>query len=86
MRAARVDANHGSIVKALRRVGCLVVDTSRVGHGFPDLVCSMRRRVFLIEVKTARGKRTEDQVYFEAQGWPVALVRTVDEALAVVNR
>jgi hypothetical protein len=37
-RAAKVDANHGEIVKALRSAGCGVLDLSAVGNGCPDLL------------------------------------------------
>lgn len=87
---ARVDGNHRAIVKALRRVGCNVLDLSRVGAGCPDLLVSCRRRghlpsLLLMEVKTARGRLTADQQNFEAQGWAVFVVRSVDEALKIVG-
>lgn len=92
MRAARTDANHAEVVKALRAIGCSVADTSRVGGGFPDLVCGYRGRNYLIEVKDGKkppsGRRlTDDQVKFVQQWrgyW--ACVQSVDEALEVVRR
>lgn len=87
---ARVDGNQGVIVQALRRAGCNVFDLSRVGDGCPDLLVSCGRRrglpdLILMEVKTAKGRLTSHQQEFEAQGWPVFIVRSVDEALAVVG-
>ena len=87
---ARVDANHGAIVAALRRVGCNVLDLSRVGAGCPDLLVSCRRRgglpdLLLMEVKTAKGKFSADQRKFEALGWPVFVARSVEEALKIVG-
>ncbi len=87
---AKVDANHHAIVVALRRVGCRVLDLSRVGQGCPDLLVSLPKprdlpTLVLIEVKTAKGRQTQDQVNFEAAGWPVFMVRSVDEALKVVG-
>lgn len=89
-RAARVDGNHKSIVEALRRVGCRVLDLSRVGAGCPDLLVSLPQRgrvpeLMLMEVKTARGKLNAAQRIFESEGWPVFVVRTVDEALRLVT-
>lgn len=88
-RAARTDANHSAIVGALRRVGCRVLDLSRVGAGCPDLLVSLPQRgrvpeLMLMEVKTARGKLNAAQRTFEAAGWPVFVVRDVDEALRLV--
>ena len=79
----RVDRNHAEIVSALRKCGWLVHDTSSQGHGFPDLVCAFHGNVRLIEIKFARGKLTSDQVKFHQSGWPVHIVRTLDDVLAL---
>lgn len=51
-RAARTDQNHADIVKALRRCGYLVHDTSSAGSGFPDLVVGTPwGSIVLVEVK-----------------------------------
>lgn len=99
-RAARTDATHAAIVKALRQVGCKVSDTSRIGGGFPDLV--VRRdcigvavighrlwydssRILLMEVKTPKGKLTPEQEAF-IKDWPeTVIVRSVEEALKAVG-
>ena len=91
-RAARVDSTHAAIVQALRKVGCQVKDTSRVGQGFPDLIVRARKgdiwqspRILLMEVKSARGKLNAEQKEFIAS-WPETLVvRSVSEALAAVG-
>lgn len=94
--ARRVDGPHQAIVKALRKVGCQVFDTSRVGHGFPDLVVRAGTfrcvsggpsygKYLLLEVKTARGRLTPEQKEFR-RTWPeVAVVRSVAEALTLVG-
>ena len=53
-RKARVDANHAEITEALRRCGWTVLDTSRLGSGFPDLLAAKHGRIELIEVKDGR--------------------------------
>ena len=54
--AARRDENEGSIVRALEQAGCAVQRLSE--PGCPDLLCSFRGVLYLLEVKlplTARG-------------------------------
>lgn len=88
-RLGRKDANHGEIVKALERVGCRVVDLSRLGGGVPDLLVSYRngkrRETVLVEIKTKDGKVNARQQAFEADGWEVFVVRSIEDALAVVG-
>lgn len=87
MHAARTDSNQAEIVAALRGVGCGVVDTSRLGRGFPDLIVTRAGRgVFLIEVKSEKGKLNERQKQWHAE-WKgqVSVVHSVEEALRVVG-
>lgn len=81
----RVDGNHAAIVAALRRVGCNVLDLSRVGGGCPDLLVQSGVALVLLEVKTARGRQTADQLHFEALGWPVQVVRSIEEAFQAMG-
>ena len=78
----RADHNQAEIVKALRKVGVSVHVTSSVGDGFPDLVCSLRKGVKLLEVKRPGESLTPDQHFF-CRFFPVHVVHTVDEALEV---
>ena len=50
-RAAKVDANQGEIVKALRNAGYSVAPTHGVGNGFPDIVAGRWGRNYMIEIK-----------------------------------
>lgn len=92
MRAARVDANQGAVVDALRAIGCKVYVSSSFGQGFPDLICGYRGRLMLLEVKdgakppSAR-KLTPDQVKFHADwtGLPLYVVASVEEAIETVT-
>ena len=88
-RRARVDANHGEVVQALRRVGALVFDLSRVGAGCPDLLVCHRGRLYLLEVKdgtkAACDRRlTKDEAAFAAL-WPVTVVLGPDDALRTLG-
>lgn len=89
-RAARVDANHGEIVAALRAVGVYVHDTSAVADGFPDLCCLAQGITTLVEVKDGRKppsarKLTPDQVRFHENarraGVTVHVVESIEQAL-----
>ena len=87
-RRARVDANHAQIVQALRSCGWTVLDTSRLGRGFPDLLAARGGRVELIEVKDGekalsrqRATTAEKRVYDElaSAGVRVRYVNRVEQ-------
>ena len=86
VRKARVDANHGEIVQALRQVGASVQSLASIGDGCPDLLVHYRRRVMFLEVKTPKGKLRPAQVRW-MKNWPdlCAVVRSVDEALKAIG-
>lgn len=54
--ARRKDASHQVIAEALEAAGIVVLDTSRLGDGFPDVLCyDPQQQVWLpIELKTRR--------------------------------
>lgn len=83
--AHRSDSNKRAIVTALRRAGRQVFDTGDVGNGFPDLVVlhSYARLVWLVEVKTKTGKLEPKQQKLIEDGWPIVVIRSVLEALAL---
>lgn len=80
-RAAKVDINQTEIVEYLRSIGASVSITSAIGKGFPDLVVGFKGRNYLVEVKTPKGKLTEDQYAF-AGNWKgqIAIVRGIVDA------
>lgn len=76
---------------ALRRIGASVFSLHKVGQGCPDLLVGYRGRNWLIEIKNpdqVKSKRrlTPDEKEFH-DSWrgQVAIVETVDEALAVLG-
>ena len=92
-RAPRKDANHGDVVKALEMVGCKVQDLAAVGDGCPDLLIGIPtvRALAFVEIKDgdkspSRRALTPDQVEWhqEWNGYPVHIVDSVSEALAIV--
>lgn len=84
----RADLNQSEIVDALRQVGVTVHITNQIGNGFPDLVCGVFGKNYLIEVKNkdTRGRLTAEQIIF-LDKWKgkVHVVETVEEALRVVG-
>lgn len=57
----RRDMTHVEVVKALRAIGCDVLDTSQGVSGNPDLIVGLRQRTFAIEIKSKGGKETPAQ-------------------------
>ena len=83
-RRGRVDQNQAAIVEALRAVGWKVQSTADIGSGFPDLVIARGHDIRLVEVKQLKGTLTADQQAFIVRdGWPVRIIRSVDEALSL---
>lgn len=84
-RNPRRDANEGDVVAACRALGWRVKAISAAG--FCDLVVQdASGRTLLIEVKTATGKPTPAQIQARAEGWQIATVRTVDQAVALLRQ
>jgi Holliday junction resolvase len=79
------------VVKALRKIGATVADTSGVGEGFPDIVCGFRGVNWMIEVKDgkkppSRRKLTPDQAeFFMAWRGQYAVVESAEQAIALVS-
>lgn len=90
-RAARVDENQESIVRALRKTGCKVLSLAALGKGCPDLlVCNARGVLFLLEVKNenmspSKRKLTPMQEELH-QEWPVTIVLNAQQAVEAVYR
>ena len=90
-RAARVDENQSDIVTALRAIGATVRVISQ-GDGIPDLLVGFMGKTILLEVKdgkkppSARKLTPAEQKFFdEWRGGSLAIVNTVDEAIAAVT-
>lgn len=90
--AARTDQNHKEVTQALRSCGWTVIDTSRVGHGFPDLLAFQRGAVRFIEVKDgtlppSRRVLTTDERAFHAAmaaaGVDVVIVESIDQVASL---
>jgi hypothetical protein len=82
-RMHRKDENHDDIAAAYKARGYKVKSTTMVGEGFPDLVIHRddmpEGYVKIVEVKNGKGKHQHKQDVFAAKGWPVHVVRSVEE-------
>jgi len=76
------DANEPQIVKALRKLGAQVIRISE--KGAPDLLVLWRGDLFVMEVKSRLGRTTLAQDATIDGGWPVFLVRSVEDALRAI--
>jgi len=79
--AARTDANHEAVCKALRAIG---VSVEYLKLPLDLLICH-RGQTALMEIKTEGGRLTKDQVAFIAR-WPgtIHIVRNEREAIEAV--
>lgn len=85
-RNPRRDENEPEIVDALKQAGALVERVN--GAGIPDLLVGYRGVLYLLEVKTLKGRLKPAQITFlEAwAGYPtISIVKTVDEALRAIG-
>lgn len=80
-RRHRLDSNHKAIELALRKCGWQTINLSSIGGACPDLLVQRRGRMLLVEVKTENGQVTPEQMAFRLDGWPVTIIRTVEEVL-----
>jgi hypothetical protein len=84
---ARVDKNHRETVEAYEAMGYLVLSLASQGGGCPDLLIWRRDRgLELVEVKGKTGTLTPDQQDFIAKGWPVRVVRSLEDVVGVKIR
>lgn len=92
-RAAKVDANHESVVQALRSAGCSVQSLAALGNGCPDLLVGYKGMTLLFEVKDgtkppSKRRLTPDQAeWIKAwTGGAVWLITSIPEALDALEQ
>ena len=83
---AKVDANQGEIVQALRDAYCSVLPLHRLGQGSPDLAVGYQGRTYFLEIKTTKGNLTPAEVEFMST-WRghYVIVRGREDALRAVG-
>jgi hypothetical protein len=72
----RRDTNEGVIVATLQANGVQVYPMDQPC----DLLCLFRGEVHLVEVKAPKGKLTDAQEEFLNDGWPLTILRSVEDA------
>lgn len=82
---AKRDANEGEVVAAFKAMGCLVQRLDQPVDLLVYCFQAMNHRLHLVEVKTAKGDLNDKQKTFRAAGWPVHVIRSADEAIALVK-
>jgi len=75
------DASEPAIIAALESAGALVERMDKPC----DLLVRVAGRTFLCEVKTPKGKLTDDQQAFIARGWEVWILRDPMDAVNMIN-
>lgn len=91
-RAAKVDANHGDVVAALRKAGATVQSLAALGDGAPDLLVGFENDMWLMEVKhpdrpkARRVANSLQQAWHDRwEGKPVSIVLSAEDALRVIG-
>lgn len=80
MRSKRTDQNHADVRDALRKCGWTVLDCSGC-PGLVDVLAHRRGVLRMIEIKRdAKAKLTPRQAALIAEGWPIVIIRDVNEA------
>ena len=92
--AARVDDNQPEIVEALRRHGAAVLVTSQL-KGAMDLLVGYNGNTYIVEVKDgnkppSQRKLTSGELkckaMFESVGVTYHVIKSVDEAIELINK
>ena len=84
--ARRQDANQTALIGAFEKLGCSVLDLSRVGSGCPDLAVSVHGNTVLVEVKTEEGKLSPEQIRFHRESKAsIFVARTFDDVAVIVQ-
>ena len=74
------DANEPEIIEALKKAGAKVQRLDML-----DLLVQFEGKLYLLEVKTEKGKNTDAQNKLKEKGWIFHIVRTPLEALKAIG-
>jgi hypothetical protein len=82
----KTDSNQAEIVKALRDYGCSVTPIHMVGGGCPDLLCGIKGKNILLEVK-GKGKllNNKEALWFGSWKGQAEIVYSPEGAIMVIE-
>jgi len=84
----RTDKNQQEIINAMRKMGAIVMDLSKVGKGCPDLLVGINNKTALVEVKSSsKAKYTiHQEKWLQAwNGGTVARIDSIDSAIQLIK-
>lgn len=88
---ARVDANQGEIVNALRKIGCSVQHLHQLGKGVPDILVGVNNLNLLYELKDGskspsdRRLTTDEITWHDEWRGQVNILESVEDALKSIR-
>jgi len=93
MRAAKVDATQGEIVRGLRAVGAEVQSLADLGRGVPDVLVGYRKKWYVAELKDGKKPKSKRRLTEAEKVWherfnriaPVHIWTSLDEALRAIG-
>ena len=90
----KIDANHGAIVRDLRKAGAMVQSLAEIGKGCPDILVLFRGDAYVMEIKDgmqppSKQRLTPLEKQWHAQAlearYHVYIVKTSTEALQIIG-
>tara|TARA_R110000803_G_scaffold142564_3_gene208831 strand:+ start:169 stop:459 length:291 start_codon:yes stop_codon:yes gene_type:complete len=85
---AKVDANQHQIIDDLKKIGCQV-EPLMGSAGMPDLICCLRNRLVMFEIKNPDGKNKVNSFqidFHEKFKGHCHVVRSSQEALEIMTK
>ena len=81
--APKRDTNHALIVGTYEALFCQVIDTHKLGFGFPDILVAFAGYCAPVEIKTEDGELSASQRTFvrDWKGPKIRIIRTAQDAV-----
>lgn len=79
-RAAKRDTSEPDILKTLAQVGADYICLDKF-----DVLVWYRQKLFILECKTGKGRRTRSQQDLVTRSWPIQFVNSPEQALQAIG-